>query len=209
MSVKELVSESGRSLPKRDAIAMVVVGDSGVGKTSLISSLVSESFTQQIPSVLQPVIVPSELTTEKIPFAIIDTAAPAVGGSAVSVSNHGLTDDTVAHLRSADVIVLGVAADQPSSFDRVSGFWLPLFATLSVSAPIVVAINKSDLALTTATATAGAGTGTGTGSGGVSASNAGGVAICKQLYDSLRVCSCVSSRSRRVCFALIDTSPRA
>ena len=46
----------------------------GVGKSSLISSLVSESWSERVPPVLQPVMVPPSLLPEKIGLTIIDTS---------------------------------------------------------------------------------------------------------------------------------------
>lgn len=120
---------SGKGL---DRIIITVVGDPQVGKTSIISSLVADSFSERIPTVLQPVIVPPEVTREKIPLAIIDTSS----------CTHDL-QETVHHIRHADAVVLVVSKDRPSSLSRVSSYWLPLLNKLNSKAPVVVAINKS------------------------------------------------------------------
>jgi GTPase SAR1 family protein len=45
-----------------ERVIVVVIGDAQVGKTSIVSSLVAESFSARLPAVLQPVLVPPEVT---------------------------------------------------------------------------------------------------------------------------------------------------
>ena len=45
---------------------------SGVGKTSLILSLVSESFPSEVPPRAEEITIPADLTPEKVPTCIVD-----------------------------------------------------------------------------------------------------------------------------------------
>ncbi len=44
----------------------------GVGKTSLILSLVSESFPSEVPPRAEEITIPADLTPEKVPTCIVD-----------------------------------------------------------------------------------------------------------------------------------------
>ena len=115
-----------------------MLGDDGVGKTSLISTLVWDSFTEDVPAVLEVVTIPFEMALNR-PLQIIDTPA-------AYASDGGTVVDAIRH---ANVIVLVYAADQPRSFERLSTYWLPTIASSAVGPappPVLLVCSKSDLA---------------------------------------------------------------
>lgn len=57
----------------RSIIRLAVVGDSGVGKTSLIIALCNESFSEGCPPVLPPTRMPASYLPFDLPFEVIDT----------------------------------------------------------------------------------------------------------------------------------------
>ena len=111
-----------------------VCGDEGVGKSSLITSLVKGVFvTTKIQSVLPHITLPPTLgTPENVTTTIVDT-------SALPQERDNLRKE----LRKANVILL-VYSDH-YSYERVGLFWMPFFRSAGVNVPVVLCANKSDL----------------------------------------------------------------
>lgn len=53
-------------------VRILLVGDPGVGKTSLILSLVSEDFLEDVPSKAEEITIPGDVTPEQVPTNIVD-----------------------------------------------------------------------------------------------------------------------------------------
>jgi len=53
-------------------VRILLVGDSGVGKTSLIFSLVSEEFPEEVPSKAEEITIPPDVTPERVNTQIVD-----------------------------------------------------------------------------------------------------------------------------------------
>lgn len=115
-------------------VRICVCGDEGVGKSSLITSLVKDVFvTAKIQPVLPQVTLPPTLgTPDNVTTIIVDT-------SALPHERHVLRKE----LRKSNVILL-VYSDH-YSYERVALFWMPFFRSLGVNVPVVLCANKSDL----------------------------------------------------------------
>eukprot|EP00742_Colponemidia_sp_Colp-10_P006117 GILJ01006545.1.p1 GENE.GILJ01006545.1~~GILJ01006545.1.p1 ORF type:complete len:664 (+),score=78.57 GILJ01006545.1:33-1994(+) len=98
----------------RSSVRILVVGDEQVGKTSLISTVVSEIFPEKVPAVQHPVVIPAELNSDRIYLTIVDSSSRPEDKS-----------KTVDELRLADVVVLVYAVDRAETFTRVATYWLP------------------------------------------------------------------------------------
>ena len=125
---------------KRSSVTIVVVGDSGVGKTSLITTLVSGIFPDTVPSVLQQVRIAPEDTADEIGVLIIDTSSD-------EAEREQLFDRVV---RNADVVVCVHDVTQPETFERLGKVWLDKIISV-FQGPIVVVGNKIDLMAPNAT----------------------------------------------------------
>lgn len=66
-----MVSSSTSSTLRRQ-VRILLVGDRGVGKTSLILSLVSEEFPEEVPSKAEEITIPADVTPEQVPTNIVD-----------------------------------------------------------------------------------------------------------------------------------------
>lgn len=120
----------------KSAVVIVLVGDEKVGKSTLIQSVLSEGgFPERVPPVVPVVDIPAEMTADGIPVQIVDTSSKQ-------------PEDLEKYVAAASVICLLYSADQPSSFSRISSYWLPqirkIRAKLS-TAPILLVGTKIDL----------------------------------------------------------------
>jgi len=119
-------------------IRICVVGDEGCGKSSLITSLVKDTFVNnKIQPVLPQITIPPTLgTPENVTTTVVDTSARPQ--ERVNLARE---------IRKSNVILL-VYSDH-YSYERVALFWLPYFRSLGVNVPVVLCANKSDLSTTT------------------------------------------------------------
>ncbi|XP_022011237.1 mitochondrial Rho GTPase 1 [Helianthus annuus] len=116
-------------------VRIVVAGDHGTGKSSLILATAADSLPTNVPSVLPPTRLPVDMFPDRVPVTIIDTSS--------SLENKDKLDD---ELKSADAVVLTYACDKTSALARLTTFWLPELIRLKVKVPVIVAGCKSDLA---------------------------------------------------------------
>ncbi|ESQ49544.1 hypothetical protein EUTSA_v10020270mg [Eutrema salsugineum] len=115
-------------------IRIVVVGEKGTGKSSLIKAAADGFFHSKVPPLLPHTNLPSELSSDPIPATIVDTSSrPKDKGKVIK------------EVKEADAIVLTFAFDRQETVDRLSEYWLPLFRQLEVRVPIIVAGYKVDV----------------------------------------------------------------
>ncbi|KAK1318288.1 Rac-like GTP-binding protein ARAC9 [Acorus calamus] len=118
----------------RTGVRVVVVGDPGTGKSSLIVSVATESFSDNVPSVVPPTRLPADYFPDRVPITIVDT-----------LSSPEMQPKLVAELKQADAVVLTYACDRPATLERLSTYWLPKLRRLEVKVPIIVVGCKLDL----------------------------------------------------------------
>lgn len=53
-------------------VRIILLGEPGVGKTSLILSLVTEEFTEHVPPKAEEITIPADVTPEQVPTNIVD-----------------------------------------------------------------------------------------------------------------------------------------
>lgn len=53
-------------------VRILLLGDKGVGKTSIILSLVSEEFPEDVPMKAEEITIPADVTPELVPTHIVD-----------------------------------------------------------------------------------------------------------------------------------------
>ncbi|KAK4407129.1 Mitochondrial Rho GTPase 1 [Sesamum angolense] len=121
----------------RTSVRIVVVGDRGTGKSSLIAAAAAETFRQEVPPVLPPTRLPAIIIP--IMFQLSSSTPRPVCGC--SLENRGRLAE---ELKRADAVVLTYACDQPSTLNRLSSFWLQELRRLEIKAPVIVAGCKLD-----------------------------------------------------------------
>lgn len=116
---------------EEDAIKIVLIGDKGSGKTSLVSTLVSESFpSESVCKVMPPFVVPQDLTPEGFALSIVDTAEGTWQKEA----------------EDAHCIVLVIAVDDQANVDKLLSYWMPLLEDFIEEKRLLIAFNKVDAA---------------------------------------------------------------
>ncbi|GAA5970266.1 hypothetical protein JCM8115_003137 [Rhodotorula mucilaginosa] len=117
-------------------IRVALIGDEGVGKSSIISALIKEAFVRLAPrTVLPEVTIPPSVTPgHDVTTVIIDTSPRPEDKSHL-----------VNEIRKAHVVAIVYSVDNPNSFDRVPTYWLPTIRSLGVNVPVILIGNKIDL----------------------------------------------------------------
>lgn len=145
----------------RKLVRILLVGDQGVGKTSLILSLVSEEFPEDVPSKAEEITIPADVTPEQVPTNIVDYCGELrlwnrfmeieilnsflFFLAALEQSDENLSDE----IRKASVVCVVYSVEDDSTIDRITTHWLPLIRS-SVSPdeprkPVVLVGNKIDV----------------------------------------------------------------
>ncbi|ESQ32244.1 hypothetical protein EUTSA_v10003793mg [Eutrema salsugineum] len=115
------------------SVRIVVVGDKGTGKSSLIVAAATDSFPPNVPPVLPDTKLPFEFFPDGIPVTIVDTSSRVED-----------RDKVAEELKHADAVVLTYACDRPETLEGLSTYWLPELRRLEVKVPIIVAGCKLD-----------------------------------------------------------------
>ncbi|CAG8461994.1 8997_t:CDS:10 [Acaulospora morrowiae] len=128
----------------RRVVRILLVGDDGVGKSTLITSLIKETFVPDIQHVVPEVTIPPEVTPENVVTHIVDSSARAE-----------YREQLETEIRKAHVICIVYSVDDQHTFNRLASYWLPYIRGLGVNVskrgekpkkvPVVLVGNKIDL----------------------------------------------------------------
>lgn len=100
---------------QRKNVRILLVGDAGVGKTSLILSLVSEEYPEEVPPRAEEITIPANVTPEQVPTSIVDFSSVEQSEEALGVE-----------INKAHVVCIVYAVNDDDSLDRITSHWLPL-----------------------------------------------------------------------------------
>lgn len=119
-------------------VRILLVGDPQVGKTSLILSLVSEEFPEEVPTKAEEITIPADVTPEKVPTHIVDYCA-------LEQSEDMLVDEII----KANVVCVVFDVMVEETLERITSYWLPLIRQAAeeddTAKPVIIVGNKSDL----------------------------------------------------------------
>ncbi|GIY59417.1 hypothetical protein CEXT_444912 [Caerostris extrusa] len=121
----------------RKDVRILLLGEPGVGKTSLILSLVSEEFPEEVPPRAEEITIPADVTPEKVPTNIVDYSAQEQG-----------EDSLIVEIHKANVICIVYAVDDDDTIDKITAYWLPFIQEQlgeNHLVPVVLVGNKVDL----------------------------------------------------------------
>uniref|UniRef100_A0A673A9R3 Ras homolog family member T1a n=1 Tax=Sphaeramia orbicularis TaxID=375764 RepID=A0A673A9R3_9TELE len=108
-----------------------------VGKTSLIMSLVSEEFPDEVPLRAEEITIPADVTPERVPTHIVDY-------SEAEQSDEQLYQE----ISKANVICIVYSVNNKKSIEKVTSHWIPLIndrTDKDSRVPLILVGNKSDL----------------------------------------------------------------
>jgi Ras family protein T1 len=115
-------------------IKVTLAGDADVGKSSLVTALVRDSWSSSVQRVVPEILLPADVTETGVSTRIVDTASSPAQRSHLESS-----------LRSSHVIILVYSIEAPASFDRIPTYWLPYIRSLGINVPVILVGNKIDL----------------------------------------------------------------
>lgn len=121
----------------RKDVRILLVGEPGVGKTSLILSLVSEEFPDEVPAKAEEITIPADVTPERVPTHIVDFS-----------SQEQNEEQLIDEIAKAHVICIVYSVDNNSTIEKVDSYWIPLIhqvVPVDDRKPIVLVGNKSDV----------------------------------------------------------------
>ena len=130
------MNSSSRENGKRE-VRILLVGDPGVGKTSLIFSLVSEEFADDVPARAEEITIPPDVTPDRVTTQIVDFS-----------DREQSLGELIAELNKSSVICIVYSVEDDDSIDRITSYWLPLIRDNlgeEHHKPVVLVGNKSDL----------------------------------------------------------------
>ncbi|XP_072415844.1 mitochondrial Rho GTPase 2 isoform X1 [Chiloscyllium punctatum] len=110
---------------------------SKVGKTSLIMSLVSEEFPEEVPARAEEITIPADVTPERIPTHIIDYSA-----------SEQTDDELQDEINRANVVCVVYDVNKESTIEKIQSKWIPLVNGNTEQGnriPVILVGNKSDL----------------------------------------------------------------
>ncbi|KTG40202.1 hypothetical protein cypCar_00007853 [Cyprinus carpio] len=121
----------------RKDVRILLVGEPKVGKTSLIMSLVSEEFPDEVPLRAEEITIPADVTPERVPTHIVDY-------SEAEQSDEQLYQE----ISKANVICIVYSVNNKKSIEKVTSHWIPLISERTDKdsrVPLILVGNKSDL----------------------------------------------------------------
>ncbi|XP_053626015.1 mitochondrial Rho GTPase isoform X1 [Plodia interpunctella] len=123
------------SLPRN--VRILLLGEPGVGKTSLILSLVTEEFTEHVPPKAEEITIPADVTPEQVPTNIVD----------VCVAEQSL-EQVGEEIEKAHVICIVFSVDRQETLSKIASYWLPFVRDNCpdhLRKPVILVGNKIDL----------------------------------------------------------------
>ncbi|XP_023369561.1 mitochondrial Rho GTPase 2 isoform X2 [Otolemur garnettii] len=120
---------------RRD-VRILLLGEAQVGKTSLILSLVSEEFPEEVPPRAEEITIPADVTPEKVPTHIVDYSAEQ--------TDEELQDE----IHKANVVCVVYDVSEEATIEKIRTKWIPLVngrTEKGSRVPIILVGNKSDL----------------------------------------------------------------
>ncbi|XP_053410566.1 mitochondrial Rho GTPase 2 isoform X4 [Nycticebus coucang] len=121
---------------RRD-VRILLLGEAQVGKTSLILSLVSEEFPEEVPPRAEEITIPADVTPEKVPTHIVDY-------SEAEQTDEELQDE----IHKANVVCVVYDVSKEATIEKIRTKWIPLVngrTEKGPRVPIILVGNKSDL----------------------------------------------------------------
>ena len=63
------------NLAGKPGVRVVVIGDPGTGKSSLVVAVATEQFPENVSKVMPPTCLPADYFPDRVPITIVDTSS--------------------------------------------------------------------------------------------------------------------------------------
>ncbi|KAK1668643.1 hypothetical protein QYE76_011066 [Lolium multiflorum] len=70
-----MAAAAAANLAGRPGVRVVVIGDTGTGKSSLVVAVATEQFPENVPKVMPHTRLPADYFPDRVPITIIDTSS--------------------------------------------------------------------------------------------------------------------------------------
>jgi len=125
----------------RNSIKIVFVGDSKVGKTSMVkNSIEADSYEERNvgnnESLINPILIQNETMNSNMNIILIDTS-----------SSQDRLQQLISEIKNADSIILVYDMSNEPTITNLSKRWLPLIKTHNPNVPVLLIGNKLDLVI--------------------------------------------------------------
>ncbi|XP_063378194.1 mitochondrial Rho GTPase isoform X1 [Cydia fagiglandana] len=123
------------SLPR--TVRILLLGEPGVGKTSLILSLVTEEFSEHVPPKAEEITIPADVTPEQVPTNIVD----------ICMAEQSL-EQVGEEIEKAHVICIVFSVEKQETLNKIASYWLPFVRENCPDdhrKPVILVGNKIDL----------------------------------------------------------------
>ena len=70
-----MAAAAAANLAGRPGVRVVVIGDAGTGKSSLVVAVATEQFPENVPKVMPNTRLPADYFPDRVPITIIDTSS--------------------------------------------------------------------------------------------------------------------------------------
>jgi Ras family protein T1 len=70
-----MAAAAAANLAGRPGVRVVVIGDPGTGKSSLVVAVATEQFPENVPKVMPHTRLPADYFPDRVPITIVDTSS--------------------------------------------------------------------------------------------------------------------------------------
>ncbi|KAF8370838.1 miro-1 [Pristionchus pacificus] len=117
-------------------VRIALVGEDGVGKSSLLMSLLEDEFVDRVPPRVDKVLIPADVTPENVTTSITDYSSKVQDETSLKYE-----------IKTASVICVVYDVNRDETIEKVTSRWLPLIREVhgdDHEHPVILVGNKSD-----------------------------------------------------------------
>lgn len=116
----------------KSTLNILLVGDNGVGKSTLINTFISRKFTDEVPLVITDAVIPSENSSNNLFLSIVDSSAG---------EDKKIIKKKIKH---ADCVIVVYDLTNRNSYENMMTKWLPMVKKNASNTVVVVVGTKCD-----------------------------------------------------------------
>ncbi|GMS97794.1 hypothetical protein PENTCL1PPCAC_19969, partial [Pristionchus entomophagus] len=117
-------------------VRIALIGEEGVGKSSLLMSLLEDEFVDRVPPRVDKVLIPADVTPENVTTSITDYSSKVQDETSLKYE-----------IKTASVLCVVYDVNRDETIEKVTSRWLPLIREVlgdDHEHPVILVGNKSD-----------------------------------------------------------------